>query len=44
MAFGKTAKLGIGAAALALVATAGIGFTPPAQTQLPTVTVYLSPT
>ena len=43
MFFGKATKFGVGAAALALVAIAGIGFAP-APTQLPTVTVYHSPT
>ena len=43
MVFGKATKFGVGAAALALVAIAGIGFAP-APTQLPTVTVYHSPT
>lgn len=43
MAFAKGAKLGIGGAALALAAVAGIGFAP-APTELPTVTVWHSPT
>ena len=43
MLFGKATKFGVGAAALALVAMAGIGFAP-AQTQLPTVTVHHNPT
>ena len=43
MALGKAAKLGVGAAALALVATASIG-SAPASTQLPTVTVHHNPT
>jgi hypothetical protein len=43
MAFTKAGKLGVGVAALALVATAGIGFTPPA-TELPTVVVHHNPT
>ncbi len=43
MAVGRTTKLGIGAAALVLVATASIGFVP-APTQLPTVTVHHNPT
>ena len=47
MAFGKVTKLGVGAAALTLIGIAGIGFAPApthAPTQLPTVTVHLSPT
>ena len=43
MSFGKAAKLGVGAAALALVAIAGIGFAP-APTQLTSITVHLTPT
>lgn len=43
MTFGKSAKLGVGGAALALVAFAGVGFTP-APAELPTVTVYHNPT
>ena len=44
MAFGKATKLGLGSAALALVATAGIGFVTPPVQELPTVTVWHSPT
>ena len=36
-------RLGLGGAALALVATVGVGFAP-APTQLPTVTVHHNPT
>ena len=43
MLFGKATKFGVGAAALALVAIAGIGFSP-ALTELPTVTVRHNPT
>ncbi len=43
MFFGKATKFGVGAAALALVAIAGIG-SAPAPEQLPTVTVYHNPT
>lgn len=43
MFFGKATKFGVGAAALALVAVAGIR-SAPAPEQLPTVTVYLNPT
>ncbi len=43
MFFGKATKFGIGAAALALLGIAGIGFAP-APTQLPTVTVHHNPT
>ena len=43
MAFGRTKKFGVGAAAAAVVAFAGIGFAP-TQEKLPTVTVYHSPT
>jgi hypothetical protein len=43
MAFGRSIKLGIGAAAVAVVAVASVGFAP-TQTELPTVTVYHSPT
>lgn len=43
MAFGKRAKLGIGGAALALASVVAIGSTP-APTELPTVTVWHSPT
>jgi hypothetical protein len=43
MFFGKATKLGFGAAALALVGIAGIGFAP-RTTQLPTVTVHHNPT
>jgi hypothetical protein len=43
MAFEKAMKLGVGSAALALVAIAGIGFAP-APTELPTVTVHHNPT
>ena len=43
MSFGKATKFGVGAAALALVAVAGIGFAP-APTQLPTITVHHNPT
>ncbi len=40
-----SAKLGVGGAALALVATMGLGFTPPPQEeQLPTVKVWHDPT
>lgn len=39
------AKLGIGGAAIALVATMGLGFTPPPQEeQLPVVKVWHDPT
>ncbi len=43
MFFGKATKFGVGTAALALVAMAGIGFAP-APTQLQTITVYHNPT
>ena len=43
MLFGKAKKFGIGAAAVALVTAAGIGFAP-APTQLPAVTVWHDPT
>lgn len=43
MAIGKVTRLGLGAAAVALVATAGIG-SAPAPNQLPTVTVHHNPT
>ncbi len=43
MFFGKATKFGVGAAALALLAVAGIGFAP-APTQLPTITVRHNPT
>ena len=43
MFFGRAAKFGIGAVALALVTSAGIGLAP-APTQLQNITVYLSPT
>ena len=41
----RSAKLGIGGAALVLAATVGLGFTAPApQEQLPTVKVWHDPT
>ncbi len=43
MFFGKATKFGVGTAALALVAMAGIGFAP-APTQLQNITVYHNPT
>ena len=43
MALGKT-RVTLGAAAVALVATAGIGFVTPPTQPLPTVTVWHSPT
>ena len=43
MAFGRSMKFGIGAAAVAVVSIAGVRVAP-AQTELPTVTVYHSPT
>ena len=43
MAFG-TIRVGLGAAAVALVATAGVGFVTPPTQPLPTVTVWHSPT
>lgn len=43
MTFGKSAKLGIGGAALALMAVAGVGFMPTPM-ELPTVTVHHNPT
>ncbi len=42
MALGKGTKLGIGGATLVVVAAVGIGLAQPAE--LPTVTVYKSPT
>lgn len=44
MAFAKGAKLGIGGAAVALVAAAGIGFSQGPVGPPPPVTVYLTPT
>ncbi len=43
MAFGRM-RMGLGGAAVALVATAGIGFVSPPTQQIPTVTVWHSPT
>jgi hypothetical protein len=44
MAFKRAARVGLGGAALALVATGGIGFVTPQAQQLPTVTVWHNPT
>ena len=44
MAFEKVSKSGIGAAALAFITIASIGFAPAPTTQLPTVTVHHNPT
>jgi len=43
MSFGKVTKFGVGAAALALIAIAGIGFAP-SPTQLTSITVHRTPT
>ena len=43
MTFDQVTKFAIGGAALAVFATAGIGFVP-APTELPTVTVWHNPT
>jgi len=44
MALQSPTKLGLGGAAIMLVALSGIGFAPTPPTELPTVTVYHDPT